>query len=175
MRKYTNDTIDEIMENLEELFQEVPHPVRPTGKKKLYFAGPWFTDKAKACYDYCTAVSRVLGKRCKYKIFWPRYMKKCKPIEAFEKDIEELDNADVVIAFISDKDVGTAFEIGYAKAKGKPVVLLVYDETCFESKTNLMLAYAGAAISIKNFDKFLLNELTHSDYINTQFHWEVLE
>lgn len=164
--------MQQYLDTLTENVSQVPEYVV---KKKIYFAGPWFTERAKMCYDYCTNVKRILGKRCKYNVFWPRYMKKCSPQDAFRKDIEELDNADVVIAFISDKDVGTAFEIGYAKAKNIPIVLLVFDETDFESKTNLMLAYAGNAIPISKFDKFLLNELTPNDYINTDFKWEDVE
>lgn len=175
MRNYINCSDVQMEKYLTDLFVEMCNIPAYKGKKKVYFAGPWFTNRAKMCYDYCTNVKKALGKRCKYDVFWPRYMKKCSPQQAFRKDIEELDKADIVIAFISDKDVGTAFEIGYAKAKNIPVVLLVFDETDFESKTNLMLAYAGKAIPISKFDKFLLNELTPDDYIDTDFKWEAIE
>lgn len=41
-----------------------------------------------------------------------------------EKDLEGLINCDVVLAVISGTDAGTLFEIGYAKANNKKVVIL---------------------------------------------------
>ncbi|MEO9623693.1 MAG: PfkB family carbohydrate kinase [Qipengyuania citrea] len=40
------------------------------------------------------------------------------------RDLEGLDQADVVLAVLSGSDPGTIFEVGYAVAKGKPVICL---------------------------------------------------
>lgn len=54
-------------------------------------------------------------------------------LEIYKKDLEEIEKADVVVAVLDGPDVdsGTAFEIGYAKAKGKPVVGLKTDVRVF--------------------------------------------
>ena len=45
------------------------------------------------------------------------------------KDIEALDVCDCVFAIVDGLDSGTLFEIGYAVAKGKKVVVYVENET----------------------------------------------
>lgn len=48
------------------------------------------------------------------------------PDKGVRKDIVELDAADIVIALLTDKNsAGVQFEIGYAVAKGKQVILAV--------------------------------------------------
>ena len=42
------------------------------------------------------------------------------------KDLEALDRSDIVFALVDGLDTGTVFEIGYARARGIPVV--VYSE-----------------------------------------------
>ena len=51
--------------------------------------------------------------------------------EARSRDLIEIEKCDSVLAIISGNDPGTIFEIGYALAKGKRVIILAenYKET----------------------------------------------
>ena len=57
----------------------------------------------------------------------------------FKRDLKGLDQADVVVAILdgSDVDSGTAFEVGYAFAKGKPVIGLKTDMRVFAKDEEL--------------------------------------
>jgi nucleoside 2-deoxyribosyltransferase len=44
-------------------------------------------------------------------------------------DIKALDESDIVFALADGLDSGTIFEIGYARAKGKPVIVFVQRES----------------------------------------------
>ena len=80
----------------------------------------------------------------------------------YEEDLRGLEGADVVVAVLDGPDVdsGTAFEVGYACAKGKPVIGLKTDMRVFArgEELNNMLAQGVRAL-VKNFDE-LLTELT---------------
>ncbi len=53
----------------------------------------------------------------------------------FLEDKEGLDGSDFVIAVINlNKDIGTAWEIGYAYAKGKRIIAIVDDMRIFDKK-----------------------------------------
>lgn len=142
--------------------------------KRLYFAGPWFTHKAKMVYDTCVNISRKVNHRFNT-IFFPALVDLSTPNEVYGNNIYMLNKCDEMIAFISEKDVGTALEIGYYLALNKPVTLLVYDETDLTSKTNLMLSKAAKCILIEKFEKFLLGTLVEEDYIKTNNDWKGVE
>jgi len=76
----------------------------------------------------------------------------------FERDLEGLDRADVAVAILDGPDVdsGTAFEVGYAFSKGKPVIGLKTDMRVFarEEEVNNMLAQ-GVRKIVENFDDLL--------------------
>ncbi|MEF9477159.1 nucleoside 2-deoxyribosyltransferase [Chryseobacterium sp. 1B4] len=67
--------------------------------------------------------------------------------EDFEKiakiDIDNLNNCDAVLAVISGNDPGTLFEVGYAKASGKKVILL-----CENYKENDLFMFKGTDCEI---------------------------
>jgi nucleoside 2-deoxyribosyltransferase len=44
--------------------------------------------------------------------------------EMMQQAMQLIDNSDVLIAEVSDKAIGIGIEVGYAKAKGKPVIYL---------------------------------------------------
>jgi nucleoside 2-deoxyribosyltransferase len=57
----------------------------------------------------------------------------------YQKNIELLQQADAVMANVNgfrgvEPDSGTAFEIGYAAAMGKPVALVLADPKCWEAR-----------------------------------------
>ena len=50
-------------------------------------------------------------------------------------------------------------EIGYARALGKTVILLGLEEDTFtSSKTNIMLAFSGTPLTLKEFIKYIRGE-----------------
>ena len=60
-----------------------------------------------------------------------------------------------------------------AKALGKKIVLMAYDEDCFVSKTNIMLAFCTSeCITIKKFARFLQGTLESVDYVKINKTWE---
>ncbi len=81
--------------------------------------------------------------------------------EVFERDLAGMDRSDVVVAILdgADVDSGTAFEVGYAFAKGKPVIGLKTDMRVFAKgeELNNMLAQAIRALA-RNLDE-LVEEL----------------
>lgn len=74
----------------------------------------------------------------------------------FERDLKGLDRADVVVAILDGPDVdsGTAFEVGYSFAKGKPVVGLKTDMRVFakDEELNNMLVQGIRALA-RNLDE----------------------
>ncbi len=79
-------------------------------------------------------------------------------LEVYERDIRRIEEADIVVAILDGPDVdsGTAFEVGYACAKGKPVIGLKTDMRVFAQgeDVNNMLAH-GVRKIVKNFDELL--------------------
>jgi nucleoside 2-deoxyribosyltransferase len=74
----------------------------------------------------------------------------------FERDLRGLEGADAVVAILDGPDVdsGTAFEVGYAFSKGKPVVGLKTDMRVFAKgeELNNMLVQGIRALA-KNLDE----------------------
>lgn len=110
------------------------------GNYTAYLAGPWFTSKDKDVMEYIQ--SEVHKYDC-IEVYFPIEHSFESPRHTFNENVKAIKNADIVVALIMSKDVGTAMEIGYAKAIGKPIYLVVYDESCLNYKTNIMLAYAA--------------------------------
>ena len=81
----------------------------------------------------------------------------------FQNDVDQLNNADVIIALLDDKDMGTSFEIGYAHAKNKRIILVLFEEHI--SQTNIMLACAGQIVNYTNVIKEYYKENTEYRYI----------
>ena len=78
-----------------------------------------------------------------------------------------------MIALVSSKDVGTAYEIGYAKALDKQVVLLCYNEDDFKSTTNIMLAFAAdAIIPVSDLPKLLVEDIYTGEQIYINDDWK---
>jgi len=89
---------------------------------KLYLAGPLFTI---AEQSFNAALARFLESEG-FEVWLPQEHESrnnnAKAI--FDMDVEALDRADMVVACMDgpDPDSGTAWECGYAYAKGKPIV-----------------------------------------------------
>ena len=70
----------------------------------------------------------------------------------FDEDVEKLNAADLMIVVYDGhySDSGTAFEIGYALAKGIPIWVLIVDKKCNQS-----LMVTNASKFIWDFDTFI--------------------
>ena len=147
----------------------------PKNKRNIYFAGPWFDERSHMLYDACIDIYKTVSKVTDAKIFFPREQINATPYDAFSTNVEKINDCDIVVALVSKKDVGTAWEIGMAFALKKPVYLLGYDETTFLSHTNVMLAFTGRCLTIDKFAKFLTNTISDDEFIKIQNTWEGIE
>lgn len=71
--------------------------------------------------------------------------------EMMQDALKELSSSDLLIAEVSNKEVGVGLEVGYAKAKGIPIVYLRHEESEY-SKTvggvaDDQLVYKGGDLS----------------------------
>ena len=96
-----------------------------------------------------------------------------KPSDAFIKNVSNIQDCDILVAFVDDKDVGTAWEIGMAYALGKNIVLLGLDDSTFLSHTNAMLAFTGTCTTLMEFGKLLIGK--PYDIIKIEDNWEGIE
>ena len=89
---------------------------------KIYLAGPLFT---LAEQGFNAEIARFLEGQG-FEVWLPQeHEPRSKTAKAiFDMDVEALDWADIVVACMDgpDPDSGTAWECGYAYAKGKPIV-----------------------------------------------------
>jgi nucleoside 2-deoxyribosyltransferase len=94
---------------------------------KIYLAGPLFTTPERDWNDGLAARLAAGG----HDVFLPQAHPALESTgrAVFLKDLEGLDWADCVVAIMDgpDPDSGTAWECGYAYARGKPVVLFRSD------------------------------------------------
>jgi nucleoside 2-deoxyribosyltransferase len=171
---FDNMTLGELTVTLNSMRKSLQKQ-KKADKKRIYFAAPWFTDKAKVLYDYCREVDAFADELNRYSIFYPMCMEVCSPEKAFEGDVAEILACDALIALVDDKDIGTAWEIGMAFALGKPIYLVGFDESTFEKRTNLMLAFSGKCFTVDKLYKFLTCGLGHDEFVNIEKKWEVLE
>ena len=124
---------------------------------KVYLAGPFFSDKQiekverleKALSNNKTVASFFSPMRCQrpegladdIAEFTPQWAK-----VTMENDIKEVEAADIIVAITDfdgqDTDSGTAWELGYAIAQGKPTYLVRFEETV---PTNIMLTERNQA------------------------------
>lgn len=148
---------------------------KTTPKQKLYFAGPWFDVRADMLYKSCQKIINKCKSDSKYDVFFPKDAVSITPKDAFDRNVKEIQECDALVALVSRKDVGTAWEIGMAYALGKPIYLLGFDKTTFLSHTNVMLAFTGKCFTIHNLMKFLIYGLSNDDLIHIKNEWEGIE
>lgn len=159
----------------EEKLSDLENTWCPSDEKvRVYFAGPWFDERAKKLYETCEKIIRCFQGN-KIKVFFPKNYVSNKPKEAFDRNVEAIKDCDVLLALVSRKDVGTAWEIGMAYALGKKIYLLGYDETTFLSHTNVMLAFTGKCITIGMLPAFCMSHLQDIDYVKIRNEWEGIE
>lgn len=113
---------EELPQHIKDVFPE--HKSRKKGN--VYLAGPFFTMNEKRFVTECRYILKAMG----VSVFSPYHdVGEGKAEDVVPKDIEALDACDCVFAIVDGLDSGTLFEIGYAVAKGKKVVVFVENET----------------------------------------------
>lgn len=139
--------------------------------KKIYLASPFFNDVELERVERVYKILTALG----HDVFSPKEHQ-CKEFdfgtldwrrETFKSDVDHIDWCDVVVAIISQgnyDDSGTAWEIGYAYATNKPVVVVnLTGETI-----NLMIADSLHALitSYEELENYNLEKLEKRPYLN---------
>ena len=108
-----------------------------------YIAGPLFNEKEREFLEEINAVCRAVGISTYLPSQDGGLLNKDNDDEVFQMDIKALNKADIVVASLNgvDVDSGTAFELGYAFAKGKKLFGLHTDFRTFSptSEVNLMI------------------------------------
>ena len=141
--------------------------------KKIYLASPFFNEVELERVD---KVKEILDNK-NLEVFSPKEHQH-KELEfgskewrkaTFENDVKHIDWCDVVVAIISNgnyDDSGTAWELGYAYATDKPVVLVnLTGETI-----NLMIADSLHALitsydELKDYDFDKLEKIEYENYV----------
>lgn len=120
---------------------------------KVYLAAPLFSESERdynkkladilSGYAICTHLPQECADTCHSRDVFIQN-------EIFAKNVEALDNADVVVAVIdgADADSGTSWEIGYAYAKGKKIISLRTDfrRVGNNESVNLMLEQSSEVV-----------------------------
>ena len=132
---------------------------------KIFIAGPLFSQAER---EFNLKVDKFLRKhgfdtflpQREVGELWKRIRKRGREAyrAIYEEDLRGLEGADTVVAILDGPDVdsGTAFEVGYACARGKPVIGIKTDMRVFAKmeEVNNMLAQ-GVREIVKNFDDLL--------------------
>jgi nucleoside 2-deoxyribosyltransferase len=101
----------------------------------IYLAGPFFDVAQRWLIEESMALLEGLGAEVFSPIHHVGYAENAHNVAL--EDLKGLEEADVVLALADSKDAGTLFEVGYARALKKPVVVLAerfhkHDFTMFE-------------------------------------------
>lgn len=114
-------------------------------RRKIYLAGPWFSEsqeeRQERIYDLLKCIENL-------EIFNPKLhgnitgKEDCDKFTAILKNnINNIVDADLIVAITDEKDMGTIWESGFAYARRKPIIY--YCETIGNKPFNLMLAKTG--------------------------------
>lgn len=118
-----------------------PLPTTGHTRRNIYLAGPFFTMAERWLINESRHALILSGND----VFSPLHdVGHGLAADVVPLDLEALDRCNVVFAIVDGLDSGTLFEIGYARAKGKPVVAFVQNETPENLK---MLEGSGCNIS----------------------------
>ncbi|MFW2477395.1 MAG: PfkB family carbohydrate kinase [Sediminibacterium sp.] len=112
--------------------RDLPLPAEPdehtavvptTRKKKVYLAGPFFSTAEIWLINELRYLLMDFGNE----VFSPFHDVGTETTDQIiaELDINGLAESDIVMAVVTGLDAGTLFEVGYAKAIGKPIIALV--------------------------------------------------
>ncbi|KOE60458.1 PfkB family carbohydrate kinase [Aggregatibacter actinomycetemcomitans] len=124
-------------------------------KVTVYLAGPFFT----LSQIWLINETRRLLSKMGLIVFSPYHeIGTGDAIMVVPKDIDGINNSDIIFAIFDGKDSGTIFEIGYATAKNKPVI--VYNEN--EKSEDLKMMEGTDCIVIKDYVSAIYRTLWES-------------
>ena len=114
-------------------------------KHKIYLASPWFSEsqaeRQERIYNLLKSIESL-------EIFNPKLHGNITGKEDCDKfttilknNIDNITDADLIVAITDEKDMGTIWESGFAYAHKKPIIY--YCETIGDKPFNLMLAKTG--------------------------------
>lgn len=125
-------------------------------KFRVYIAGPLCNEKERKYVENLDAVCKEIG----LDTFLPHrdagLWKEGKSFnEIAKKDIEGFKNCDIVIANLNGFNLGagTAWEMGYAHAKGIPVIGIKTDRTVEESVEEISAIILGVTKIVNSLDE----------------------
>ena len=102
-------------------------------QRQVYLAGPFFDLMQVGMIEQVRAQLSAIG----LKVFSPYHdIGRGTADDVVDKDLDAIRKSDVLLAIVDGLDAGTIFEIGYARALGKPVV--VYSERHDEESLKMM-------------------------------------
>jgi nucleoside 2-deoxyribosyltransferase len=140
--------------------RDARHPEGTSGARHVYLAGPLFSDAERQFNLMLAARLETAG----YTVFLPQRdvpqdtREAGHPARIFQADVQDLAEADVVVAVCDGipMDDGTAWEIGYAWARGIPVIGLRTDTRTVgpQERVNLMIQ-ESLTLLVDNIDSVL--------------------
>jgi nucleoside 2-deoxyribosyltransferase/predicted secreted protein len=121
---------------------------------RVYLAAPLFSEAERS---YNATLARILKENL-FEVYLPQEVGddsdtrvESEQDHLFRKNFQALEESDIVVAIIegADADSGTAWEMGYAFAKGKPVIALRTDfrRVGHHEQVNLMLEQSATIVS----------------------------
>lgn len=128
--------------------------VKPFSQYRVYLAAPLFSEAERA---YNLSIAGQLRNNF-FEAYLPQeagddshIRNKDEQVRIFSENLKSLENADLIVAIIdgADADSGTAWEMGYAYARGKPVIALRTDfrKAGVNEQVNLMLEESSKVVS----------------------------
>lgn len=116
----------------------------PNDSGMVYLAGPFFTMAERSFVNECREALMNAG----LSVFSPFHdVGIGGPDEVVPKDIDAIRNCKTVFAILDGMDSGTVFEVGYAVALGKKVIILAENET----KSHLQMMYGTKCTIVSDF------------------------
>ncbi len=134
---------------------------------KVYIASGWFNkEQTRDLEDI-----KMVVKAHKLDMFSPKDECICPPdadiitqTNVFHQNLDAIYNCDFIIVNTRDKDMGSIFEAGYAKAKKKPIIYFCRE---LRGPFNLMLSRSGIAVAtdISELYNHISEFIEDQDYI----------
>jgi nucleoside 2-deoxyribosyltransferase len=125
-----------------------PFTKKTSQAKRVYLAGPFFSMSQR----WMIHETREALLKCGFRIFSPIHdVGIGGPDEVVQKDIDAIKEADVMVAIGDGLDSGTLFEIGFARALNKTVIVLVENE----KETSLTMLIGSGCIVERDFSTFI--------------------
>jgi nucleoside 2-deoxyribosyltransferase len=123
---------------------QVSEAFKGGAKRQVYLAGPFFDLAQLWMIEEARRNLREAG----LKVFSPYHdIGLGRAVDVVEQDLKGIRQSDIVFAIADGLDAGTIYEIGYARAIGRPVV--VYSER--EGEEALKMAEGSGCVIVRNY------------------------